>query len=246
MRARNLLGVGVAAFSLFLIILFPASLGARLVFANTDVRYGGVTGSVWHMTLENTSLFGVPLGRVQIEPAFWSLISGTPIASLSFEHDDRRGQVARFAAVDGYQLSDFTLFTEIGGQFGPIAVRGPVSVRGQEIAFDAAGMCRSGSADFRADILKAVFEATGGGAPILEGSVACNSSGMEIEFSGSSAFASVSGESVWRGERTIVADIAVVFNSETALPNSLKSALEFAGLRETNDGWRGQLNLDLY
>lgn len=246
MSVRNLTGFGVAVFLLFLVFLFPASLGARMMFSNTDIRYGGVTGSVWDMTLENASLFGVPLGQLQIKPDILPVVFGAPSASLSFEHTERKGRVAKLNTQDGYHLSDFTLFTEIRGQFGPVALEGPVSVRGQEITFDASGSCSAGDAGFRANILGALFIVADAEAPTLDGNAVCSTSGMEITFSGSSAFASVSGESVWRGERTIVADIAVAFNAETDLPNNLKSAMEFAGLRETNDGWRGQLRLDLY
>lgn len=85
LRVRTLLGVGLVAFLLFVIALFPAEIGARMVTTDADIRYSSVSGNLWDMTLVDTYWKGVPIGQVTFKPNVFSSLFGTLSGSLAFQ-----------------------------------------------------------------------------------------------------------------------------------------------------------------
>lgn len=247
MGVRGLIGVGVAAFLVSLVLLFPANMATEMVLADTGVRYGKVSGNVWGMTLENAEWRGVSLGRLQIQPRVFSLVTGSPAAAVSFENKKHRGRIAQLEAGRSVRLLDFSVLTEVEGRFGPAVLKGSVSVQGQEISFNSSGRCLTGRAHFRSNILETVFAKIGGVAPVLEGRLVCGADGeMLVTFSGVGDFVTINGTGSWQGGRQLVTDIIVAFKVGVKLPSSIKTVLEFSGLQPTDDGWSGQLSLDIY
>ncbi len=247
MGNKGLIGIGVVTFLVFLVLLFPANMAAQMVLVDTGVRYGKASGNVWDMTLENADWRGVSLGRLRIQPQVFSLVTGSPAAVVSFENEMHRGRIAQLEAGRSVRLLDFSVLTEVEGRFGPAVLKGPVSVQGQEISFDASGRCLTGSAHFRSNILETMFAPIGGVAPVLEGRAVCGADGeMLVTFSGVGDFATINGAGRWQGGRQLVTDIIVAFKVGAELPSNIKTALEFSGLQPTDDGWSGQLSLDIY
>lgn len=246
MTTRSLFVIGAITFVVFLTALLPAPVAVRFFLPGTGLVFSTVEGNLSHMVFEQAAWRGKPLGRLDLRPAVLASIFGSPAAEMTFVHTESSGELAMELGHDHLTLSDFSLISDVTTQFGPMLLRGPLSVRGDKLVLNRTGGCVGGEAALRTSILEEAFAVAGIEGPVLSGNAVCEQGVLTVNMSGDSTAAELRLAGTWHLGQPIVLDLAMQLSNGTPLSEDLKIALEFAGLRPSDEGWRGQINLDLF
>jgi len=243
LSVRALLSVGFAAFILFLVLLMPANLALSLTGANTFLGYQEAQGSIWNARLLGAQVRGRPLGTMDLSISPLTLMTGNLSADVRFGGGGKQGS---FALKTGSvtEIDRLDLVLDVSAVLGPAALNGVLTVRGGSFTYDG-GRCTAGRGAVRSNILESGFAAMGVTAPVLAGDLSCMDGKPAFTLAGENDLLSISASGVFTGARRPTADILLAFKDARLVTDDLKSALEFAGLRESNEGWRGRLNLEL-
>lgn len=240
---RTLLSVGVTAFVAFLILLMPARVALSLTGAQTLLTYQEARGSIWQARLLGVQVRGRPLGAVELGVSPFALLTGSLNADVRFSGAGRQGSFTlrkdKTTAVDALDMA-----LDVNAVFGLAALNGVVTVRDGSLSYDQ-GRCTSGSGAVRTNILESGFAATGIQAPVLAGALGCAAGQPAYTLSGENEFVAIFANGVLTDAQRQTVDIVLTFKDMRLVTSDLRSALEFAGLSESNEGWRGRLNLDL-
>jgi general secretion pathway protein N len=244
LSARTLVITGIAAFLLFVIALMPASLALSLSGADGLLRYSAAHGTVWDARLEGARVSGRPLGTVALSLSPLSALAGTLSAEGAFSSPGRSGRFALTRDGDTTRVKDLHLSLDITARVGRGALAGVLSLRDAALAFSG-NRCTQADGTFRTNILESGFAGTGVEGPLLTGALVCDGGVPGFRFSGENDFVAISGQGSLTAGARVAADILVAFREGVPVTDDLKLALQFAGLQETTEGWRGQLSLDV-
>lgn len=243
LNVRTLLSVGATAFLAFLIMLMPARAALSLMGAQTIIGYQDARGSIWHARLVGAQIRGRPLGTVELSLSPFALLTGSLNADVRFDGSGRQGSFT-LKKDQKTLIEDLGIALDIDAVFGPAALSGVLTVKDGSFRYDQ-GRCTSGSGLVRTNVLESGFTAIGVQAPVLAGELSCVEGRPFYSLLGENERLAISASGTLTGAAQQTAEINVTFKDTSLVTPDLKSALEFAGLRESNEGWRGQLNLDL-
>ncbi len=243
LNVRTLLSVGITALLLFLVLLMPARVALSLTGMDSLLGYQDARGSIWGARLHGARLRGQPVGSMDLSISPFALLSGSFNADVRFSGGGRQGS---FSLLKGAttEIKSLDLALDVSAVFGPAALSGVLSVRDAALSYEGA-RCTSGSGTIRTNILENGFSAIGMAGPLLAGQLGCTDGTVSFSLGGESDLLQISAIGRVTGAGQPDADILLTFKDPDIVTPDLKSALEFAGLRESNEGWRGQLNMDI-
>lgn len=243
LSVRGLLSVGLAAFILFLILFMPARLALSFTGANAFLGYQEAQGSIWNARLLGAQVRSRPLGTMDLSISPFALVTGDLGADIRFGGGGRQGSLSLNTGATT-EIKDLNLALDVSAVLGPAALNGVLTVRDGTFTYEGA-RCTAGRGIARSNVLESGFAAMGLTAPVLAGDLGCTDGKPSFALAGENDLLSISASGIITGAQRPVADILLAFKDAQLVTDDLKSALEFAGLRESNEGWRGRLNLDL-
>lgn len=236
---RLLLTVGSAAFFVFLLAFLPARV--MLPRVAPDARYSDAQGSIWQAAVRDLSLGTYHLGNTGINVSPLSLVSGGLAADISFDGPNGRGSVT-WRRDGGTHLEGLSLIRDVQARIGGRVLSGAVSVSGSQFSFDEKGQCQHAEGMLRSNILEALGPIDG---PPISGGFACKDGLVTVRFTGEHQAFSISGQGPLNGMSGAPLELVLTSKTTADLPEPLILMLRSAGLRQTDEGWRGQLILDL-
>ena len=242
---KHLALIGVVAFFMFAIISVPAHLVAGWVLSGTGVRYSAVDGSSTNLTLKNASIHGLPVGDVQIKPDLVASLFSGVAADVRVSGTNVSGQFS-VKAGDHFELSSLALVSETTSRVGTFSLSGPMSVRSDRLVFTRNGACVEGQGIVRAGILERVMQTLGGRASALEGTLTCIDGNIQVTMQTENSAFIVDVAASLVSSQKVLGLLSLKQKQSAGGQDSLNSALEFAGLERTEEGWRGQIELELF
>lgn len=127
-----LVGTGIGLFLLFLIILFPATLGWKLVphSLKQHAQLSGIEGSIWNGSAERLVIGHVQAGRIEWRLSPWSLLLGKLSTDVRLERgqENLNGHITLLSDTE-FTASDLRLSLNgetLGGLTAPYLLHGHI------------------------------------------------------------------------------------------------------------------------
>lgn len=242
---KHLTLIGLVAFFIFAIMSVPAQFVAGWVLSGSGIRYSTVEGSSTNLTLKNVSVRGLPVGDVQLKPDLVASLFSGVAADVRVYGTNISGQFS-VKAGDHFELTSVSVVSETTSRMGTLSLSGPISVRSDRLMFTRNGTCAEGAGSVRAGILESVMQTLGGHTSALEGTLMCIDGNMQMAMqTENSAFIVDVAASIIPGQK-VLGLLSLKQKQSTGDQDNLNSALEFAGLERTEEGWQGQIELELF